>query len=208
MFFEPGDHKAHGLPHNPFKAIVVPRPIGWISTRGTNGITNLAPYSFFNGLSDSPPVVFFSSTGPSRALGVKDSQRNAEETGEFVCNFVTWELRDKMNISSAALPFGESELEKAGLTTAPCHFVNAPRVAESPISMECRYLQTIDLPSDDPEKGNYTVLGQVLGFHIKQSALTDDGLINLAALMPLSRLGYKDYTRVTDIFPMLRPGQV
>ncbi|MGO1117625.1 flavin reductase family protein [Rhodovibrionaceae bacterium A322] len=207
MFFEPGDHKAQGLPHNPFKAIVVPRPIGWISTLGSNGVVNLAPYSFFNGLCDTPPVVFFSSTGPSRDKGVKDSQRNAEESGEFVCNFVSWELREQMNITSAALPSSESELEAAGLTTAPCTFVKAPRVAESPIAMECRYLQTIELPSDDPEKGNFTVLGQVVGYHIDESALTDEGLIDLAKLMPLSRLGYKDYTKVSDVFPMLRPGQ-
>lgn len=206
MFFEPGQHKAHGLPYNPFKSIVVPRPIGWISTLGRDGAVNVGPYSFFNGLSDSPPVVFFAPNGRSRDLGVKDSQRNAEETGEFVCNLATWDLREQMNATSAALPWGESELKSAGLTVEPSQLVKAPRIAESPVHLECSYLRTVELPSDDPDRGNFVVFGQVIGIHINDSYVTADGRLDVARLKPIARLGYKDYTVVETIFSMERPG--
>jgi flavin reductase (DIM6/NTAB) family NADH-FMN oxidoreductase RutF len=205
MFFEPGQHKAHGLPYNPFKSIVVPRPIGWISSLGRDGAVNVGPYSFFNGLSDSPPVVFFAPNGRSRALGVKDSQRNAEETGEFVVNLATWDLREQVNATSASLPWGESELKVAGLTIEPSRIVKAPRIAESPVHLECSYLRTVELPSDDPERGNFIVLGQVVGIHIDDAYVTKDGRLDVARLKPIARLGYKDYTAVETIFSMERP---
>src|SRR5260370_10880929 len=131
------DVNDHGLPHDPFKAIVAPRPIGWISSISAKGDVNLAPYSYFNGVSSRPPVVCFSSEGR------KDSVSFIEETGEFVCNLATWDLRLAMNITSAPFPRGVDELRAAGLTPAPCRLVRPPRVAEAPCAMECRVLQAV-----------------------------------------------------------------
>src|SRR5438132_8734407 len=136
------DVNDHGLPHDPFKAIVAPRPIGWISSISAKGEVNLAPYSYFNGVSSRPPVVCFSSEGR------KDSVSFIEETGEFVCNLATWDLRLAMNITSAPFPRGVDELRAAGLTPAPCRLVRPPRVAEAPCAMECRVLQMVSLEED------------------------------------------------------------
>ncbi|HYT06300.1 MAG TPA: flavin reductase family protein [Rugosimonospora sp.] len=133
------DVNDHGLPHDPFKAIVAPRPIGWISSISADGDVNLAPYSYFNGVSSRPPVVCFSSEGR------KDSVTFIEETGEFVCNLATWDLRLAMNLTSAPFLRGVDELRAAGLTPAPCRLVRPPRVAEAPCAMECRVLQTVSL---------------------------------------------------------------
>ena len=206
MFFEPGQHKQHGLPYNPFKALVVPRPIGWITTIGSDGVVNLAPYSFFNGLSDAPPMVFFASNGKPRSQdGGKDSLRNAEESGEFVVNLVTWDLREAMNATAAPLPPGESELERTKLTLAPSEKVSVPRIADSPAHLECRWIKTVDLPCTLPDTGNHMVIGEVVGIHIEESLLTDKGLVDLARARPVGRLGYMDYTVVDTIFAMERP---
>jgi flavin reductase (DIM6/NTAB) family NADH-FMN oxidoreductase RutF len=138
MFYEPRKND-HGLPYNPFKALIAPRPIGWVTTLSAKGEVNLAPYSFFNAVSDRPDIVVFSSAG------YKDAITFAEETGEFVCNLATWDLRDAMNVTSAPLPRGQSELEFAGLTSAPCRIVKPPCVAESPVALECKWLRTIAL---------------------------------------------------------------
>ncbi|MDF2095841.1 flavin reductase family protein [Aquibaculum arenosum] len=206
MFFEPGQHKQHGLPYNPFKALVVPRPIGWITTIGSDGVVNLAPYSFFNGLSDAPPMVFFASNGKPRSQdGGKDSLRNAEESGEFVVNLVTWDLREAMNATAAPLPPGESELERTKLTLASSEKVSVPRIADSPAHLECRWIKTVDLPCTLPDTGNHMVIGEVVGIHIEESLLTDKGLVDLARARPVGRLGYMDYTVVDTIFAMERP---
>lgn len=205
MFMEPADYKQHGLPHNPFKALIVPRPIGWITTMDSDGLVNLAPYSFFNGVADTPPMVYFSSVERSRERGLKDSQRNAEETGEFVVNLATWDLREAMNESSAPLPPGESEVPRTGLAMAPSIKVKPPRVARSPAHLECRYVKTVDLPTSDPENGNYMVIGEVVGLHIDESVLTGEGLVDVSRIRPIARLGYMDYAVVNSVFAMQRP---
>jgi flavin reductase (DIM6/NTAB) family NADH-FMN oxidoreductase RutF len=205
MFFEPGQHKDHGLPYNPFKAVVSPRPIGWISSLSKDGVVNVAPYSFYNAVTDLPPIVFFASNGPGRGAGVKDSQRNAEETGEFVVNVATWDLREKMNETSAPYAPEQSEAEAAGLTLAPSTLVKPPRLAESPVNLECRYLKTVDFSTEDGKRGNFVVFGQVVGVHLDDSILTDEGLVDPTRYRPLARLGYMDYAVVDEIFSMDRP---
>lgn len=198
MFYDPHT-KSSGLPRDPFKSCLVPRPIGWISTLSRDGVVNLAPYSFFNGVSSSPPVVMFSSNGPGPAGG-KDSRRNCEETGEFVVNLATWDLREQVNATSAAFSPEVDELAEVGLTPAPARLVRPPRVLESPIHLECTYLKTVDLPGDD----NALVLGEVVGVHIDERVLTG-GLVDMAKLRPIARLGYMDYCVVDEVFSMQRP---
>jgi flavin reductase (DIM6/NTAB) family NADH-FMN oxidoreductase RutF len=197
-FYEPD--KGHGLPHDPFKAIVAPRPIGWISTVDRNGCTNLAPYSFYNALSDKPPIVGFSSGGR------KDSIRNIEETGEFVANFATKALAEQMNQTSAAVGRDVDEMALAGLTPAPCRLVAAPRVAESPAALECKLLQIVhlhDLNGNDIEQ--YIAIGQVVGVHIANDYLKE-GIFDLIAAHPVMRAGYvADYVEIGNAFKMLRP---
>ncbi|WP_417672335.1 flavin reductase family protein [Roseibium sp.] len=198
MYYETSKND-HGLPFNPFKAIVVPRPIGWISTLDKDGKPNLAPYSFFNGIGDTPPIVMFSSNN------FKDSAANVEATGEFVCNMASYDLKDQMNISSAPLPHGESEFERAGLEMAPSKLVKAPRVAAAYTALECKHLQTVrmkDLDGKDTE--SWVVFGQVVAVHIDDSVLVD-GKIDITKVRPLSRLGYKDYAVVDEVFQMDRP---
>jgi flavin reductase (DIM6/NTAB) family NADH-FMN oxidoreductase RutF len=179
--------EGHGLPHDPFKAIVTPRPIGWITAVSRRGEINLSPYSFFNAVSDNPHMVAFSSDGR------KDAVTFVEETGEFVCNLATFDLRDKMNLTSAPLPRGESELDKAGLTAAPSRLVKPPRVAEAPAALECRWLQTVPLvPLGGGEPRYFMVIGQVVGIHIDDRFLVD-GLLDTAAMRPIARAGYRDY---------------
>ena len=189
----------HGLKHDPFKSLVAPRPIGWISSMSAEGKLNLAPYSFFNGISDNPHLVMFASQGP------KDSQVNAETTGEFVCNLATWDLRDAMNATSAPLSHGVSEFETAGLTPAPCIDVKVPRVKETPVAMECKYLKTVGLTDVDGNEARYSmVLGQVVRIHI-DDAYIDGGMVDIARIRPIARLGYHDYAVVNEVFSMRRP---
>jgi flavin reductase (DIM6/NTAB) family NADH-FMN oxidoreductase RutF len=206
MFYDTriGDH---GLPHNPFKACVVPRPIGWITSVNEAGVVNLAPYSYFNAVGGEPPCVVFAPGGRKAdgpPDGSKDSLANVERTGEFVCNVVTWDLREQMNLTSAPAPAGVDEAAAAGLEMVPSELVKPPRVKASPIHMECKYLQTVDLPSDNPKTRNAVVFGQVIGLHIDESVLTD-GLVDMAKLKPIARLGYMDYCLVDEVFAIQRP---
>ncbi|WP_334176929.1 flavin reductase family protein [Pseudoxanthobacter sp.] len=192
---------AHGLPHDPFKALVAPRPIGWISTRDAGGRSNLAPYSFFGAVSSDPHIVMVSSNG------WKNTIANIEATGEFVCNMATWDLREAMNQSSAPLPAGQSEFAFAGLTEADCVMVKAPRVAESPASLECRLISITPVRDLEGRDANhFMALGQVVGIHIADAALTD-GLFDTARARPLTRLGYMDYAVAgpESLFTMRRP---
>lgn len=191
--------KGHGLPHNPFKAIVAPRPIGWISTRSPEGTLNLAPYSFFNAVCDTPPIVMFSSSG------YKDSVTNVDASGEFVFNLATEDLKDAMNVSSAPYPHGVSEFEKAGLTAAASTLIGTPRVAEAKAAFECRHLQTLRLAGlDGRQADNWVVFGEVVAVHIDESVLVD-GLFDVTRARPLARLGYMDYSVVDAVFQMTRP---
>jgi flavin reductase (DIM6/NTAB) family NADH-FMN oxidoreductase RutF len=200
MFYEPA--KGHPLSRNPFKACVVPRPIGWISTVGPDGTANLAPYSFFNAVADTPPVVMFSSNG-IHPHGAKDSADNAVAAGEFVANVATWELRHAMNASSQAVGPGVDEFALAGLTAAPSRVVAAPRVAESPVNLECRTINAVELPSA-PGGRNVAVFGEVVGVHIDDRVMTD-GFLDATKLKPVARLGYMEYAVVTEVFTMERP---
>lgn len=202
MFYETKDH--HGLKHNPFKSLVVPRPIGWVSTQDKDGVVNLAPYSYFNAVASEPPTVLFSSNGAHIEGDYKDSVKNVQETGEFVCNLATWETREAMNKTSAMVPRSVDEFEISGLTPVPSKLVAPPRVKESPVHLECRYLQTVELPSDDPELANLVVFGHVVGIHIDDSIISD-GKIDMSVFKPIARLGYFDYAVVDNIFSMQRP---
>jgi len=197
-FYEPS--KGHGLSHDPFKAIVAPRPIGWISTLDAEGRVNLAPYSFFNAISERPPMVMFSSGG------WKDTVSNIEATGEFVCNLVTRPLAEKMNLTSAALPHGASEFEFAQLEAAPSRIVKPPRVAEAPAALECRLVQIVQLHrADGAALEQYLTIGEVVGVHIDRAYL-NDGIFDLLATHPVQRAGYTaDYTEATTGFTMQRP---
>jgi flavin reductase (DIM6/NTAB) family NADH-FMN oxidoreductase RutF len=199
MFYEPRKND-HGLRYNPFKALVAPRPIGWVTTLSAEGEVNLSPYSFFNAVSDRPDIVVFSSAG------YKDAITFAEETGEFVCNLATWDLREAMNATSAPLPRGASELDFAGLTPAPCRIVKPPRVAESPVALECKWLQTVVLePLEGPAK-YHMVVGEVVGTHIDDRFIVD-GIVDTAAMRPIARAGYHEYFVATPEtkFAMDRP---
>lgn len=189
----------HGLRHNPFKALAVPRPIGWIASTSKTGVHNLAPYSFFNAIGDRPPVVMFSSSGR------KDSLRNIEETGEFTCSLATWELRDQMNLSSAPVVRGVDEFALAGLTPAASQMVSVPRVAESPAAFECKVWKVMDLPAAEGQTQT-GVIGIVVGVYIDERYLRD-GLVDLGAMRPIARLGYMDYAVVNaeNIFSLKRP---
>jgi len=190
----------HGLPHDPFKALVVPRPIGWVSSIGKDGVANLAPYSFFNAVSDRPPMLMFSSGGH------KDSLRNILDSGEFTCSIATWTLREAMNLSSALVAPSVDEFELAGLTKADSRFVKPPRVAEAPAAFECKLWQTLPLPAPPRGDGYTLVIGSVVGVYI-DDAFIQDGLVQSGAMRPLARLGYMDYSVLTPeaMFTMNRP---
>ena len=202
MFYEPALNN-HGLPFNPYKSIVVPRAIGWISTIGLNGVVNLAPYSQFTNLGYDPPYVMFSSS-----TRCKDSARNASETGEFVVNMATWDLRRFVNATSAEFGPDSSEPDEVGLEMAPSVLVRAPRVARSPVHLECRHHNTIVLPCDTPGTSVHAVIGRVVGVHIADDALTPEGKLDVVRLRPLARLGYYDYTTVDAIFSMDPPPEI
>ena len=202
MFYETSTND-HGLPYDPLKSCIVPRPIGWISTIDSDGVVNLAPYSFFNGVASKPPMVMFASNG-RQPHGSKDTVTNCEETGEFVVNLATWKLREHMNKTSAPVPRMIDEMKLAGLAVAPSHLVKPPRVKDTPVHMECRHFQTVDLPSDRKDQRNAMVIGHVIGIHIDDSILVD-GKVDLSRCRPISRLGYMEYARVDYIFTMDRP---
>lgn len=191
MFYEPKD--GHGLPHNPFNALVAPRPIGWISSTGSLG-DNLAPYSFFNATAYVPPQIMFASQG------VKDSLLNIRETGVFCVNLVGEALMQAMSDSSAALPRGQDEFLHTGLAKAPSRMIAAPRVAAAPAALECRMTEILTLKGRD----NYVVLAEVVGIHIDDACLSN-GKFDATLYHPVARMGYRDYTVIRDIFELKRP---
>ena len=199
MYYETRQRDKTLLPHDPFKAIVAPRPIGWISTRSLDGRINLAPYSFFNGFNSAPPIIGFSSEGD------KDSVTFARESGEFVANFASYDLMQSMSLTSAPLERGQSEFEHAGLTMAQCRLVRAPRVAQSHAAMECKIVEIIRLKSHLGQILNsHLVLGEVVAFHIDDRFIRD-GRFDLAAAKALARCGYQDYAVVESLISLARP---
>jgi flavin reductase (DIM6/NTAB) family NADH-FMN oxidoreductase RutF len=193
VFYTPENRDRELLPHDPFKAFVAPRPIGWISTVGAGGEVNLAPYSYFNAVSDNPPTVLFSSDGP------KDSSTFAGATDEFVWNLATYDLREAMNQTSAALPRGESEFAFAGLEMAPSRLVAPPRVAATPVAFECRVIERVQLAR------NIVTFGEVIGVHVDERHIVG-GRFDTAGVRPIARCGYRgDYATVTELFEMIRP---
>jgi flavin reductase (DIM6/NTAB) family NADH-FMN oxidoreductase RutF len=199
-FYEPS--KGHGLPHDPFNAIVGPRPIGWISSRAANGWVNLAPYSFFNAFNYIPPIIGFST------IGYKDTVRNVEETGEFVWNLVTRPLAEAMNTTCANVPADVNEFDLAGLTQVPCKIVNVPRVAQSPVSFECKTTQILRLQGASGHVvDSWLVLGEVVAVHIEKSLLKE-GIYDTAAAQPILRGGGPgDYFSIgpEQLFKLYRP---
>jgi flavin reductase (DIM6/NTAB) family NADH-FMN oxidoreductase RutF len=201
MFYRPED--GHGLPHNPFNAIVTPRPIGWIATRGADGSENLAPYSFFNAVAYVPPQVMFASTSakPDRE-GTKDSVANIRETGVFCVNIVEYAMRDAMNLTSGPWPREVDEFEKAGIAREECRTIPCSRVTNAPASLECRVVQIVQLPGE----ANFVVFGEVTGVHLRDDCLKD-GVFDVLAFNPLTRMGYRDYSVIREKFSLKRPGE-
>ena len=197
MFYEPS--KGHGLPHDPFKAIVAPRPIGWISTVAADGSLNLAPFSFFNVVGSAPYIVMFGSEGE------KDSVVHARESGEFVANLVSFNLVEKMNASSVDAPRGVSEFGYAGLTPAPSQLVAPPRVGEAYAALECKVTEIHRPKALDGTVGErFMVLGEVVGVYIDEAAMSD-GLFDIVKAGSVARLGYMDYSSVSETFALHRP---
>ncbi|WP_166417419.1 flavin reductase family protein [Cochlodiniinecator piscidefendens] len=199
MFYQPKD--GHGLPHNPFNAIVSPRPIGWISTRDKNGQDNIAPYSFFNAVAYEPPQVMFASTGKKDdQQDSKDTVSNIQETGAFCVNVVGFSELHAMNLTSGDYPASEDEFTRANLEKTECQQISCPRIAHAPASLECKLTQIIRLPGAN----NFAVFGEVIGVHIRDDCVVD-GHFDVTTYQPLARLGYRDYTHVTDVFSLERP---
>ncbi|NGQ90958.1 flavin reductase family protein [Rhodobacter sp. HX-7-19] len=193
MFYRPAD--GHGLPHNPFNAIVTPRPIGWISTRGPQG-DNLAPYSFFNAAAYTPPQVTFASTG------LKDSVTNIRATGVFAVNIVAAAMLHPMSETSAELPPEVDEFAHAGVARAECTAIPCPRVAHAPATLECEVIDILTLRGQN----NFLVLGEVVGIHLRDDCLID-GRFDVTTFQPLARMGYRDYAVVRDVFELKRPNE-
>lgn len=199
MFYRP--EAGHGLPHNPFNALIAPRPIGWISTRGKQG-DNLAPYSFFNAVAYVPPQVMFASTsGKPDRPGTKDSVAQIIESGVFCVNIGTGDLRDQINASSAPLPAGVNEFEAAGIAAESCQTIDCPRVAGAAAALECRMTRVLPLAGE----ANFVVFGVVTGVHIRDDCLVEGRFDPRSAGGWVARLGYKDYAAVSDLFEMERP---
>ncbi len=198
--YEPS--KGHGLKHNPFNAIIAPRPIGWISSKSASGHVNLAPYSYFNAVASEPPILAFSSNS------WKDTVRNVRETGEFVWNLVTMPLAKQMNTSSAHVPPDVSEFETSGLTPVPSSKVNVPRVGESPAVMECKLIEIIQLKtSDGRQLQTWVTFGEVVAVHLDKARIKE-GVYHTALSQPIARAGRRgDYFQITDDrgFDMPRP---
>jgi len=198
MFYD-ALNKQCPLEIDPFKALVGPRPIGWISTISSSGVANLAPYSFFNAVADEPPLVMFSSGGH------KDTLRNIAETGEFVCNLATHDLKDAMNVTAGMVDRTVDEFELAGLEKANGKMVSVPRVASSPVALECR--QTLNIPLKDVDGAGTkyeVIIGQVVGVYIDDAMIIDDR-VDTSSLQQLARHGYMDYSSVFETFRLERP---
>jgi len=201
MFYRP--EEGHGLPHNPFNAIVTPRPIGWISTRGNDGSENLAPYSFFNAVAYVPPQVMFASTSAKADRdGTKDSVSNIRETGVFCVNIVEYAMKDVMNRTSGPWPKEVDEFELAEIARTECETIACSRVAAAPASLECRLTDIVTLRGE----ANYLVLGEVIGVHMRDDCIKD-GRFDVLTFHPLTRLGYRDYSQITELFSLTRPGE-
>ncbi|MBZ0122742.1 MAG: flavin reductase family protein [Roseovarius sp.] len=201
MFYRPED--GHGLPHNPFNAIVTPRPIGWIATRAADGSENLAPYSFFNAVAYVPPQVMFASTSakPDRD-GTKDSVANIRDSGVFCVNIVEYAMREAMNRTSGAWDRDVDEFDLAGIGRVECETIACSRVAGAPAALECRLTRIVELPGE----ANFTVFGEVTGIHLRDDCL-HDGIFDVLRFNPLARMGYRDYTVVREKFSLKRPGE-
>ncbi|TMJ37321.1 MAG: flavin reductase family protein [Alphaproteobacteria bacterium] len=197
MHYDAIDNK-HGLPNDPFKAIVAPRPIGWISSMAKNGVPNLAPYSFFNAIAERPHYIVIGSSD------MKDSLTNIEATGEFVVNLATYELREPMNISSSRVAPDIDEFKLAGLTQAPSRFVTPPRIKESPAALECKLFQIVPLPDDNGDAGQWAIIGRVVGIYIDDRFI-HNGRVDTAAMKPIARMGYSEYATVEKAWSMRRP---
>ncbi|KUF11115.1 flavin reductase family protein [Pseudoponticoccus marisrubri] len=201
MFYRP--ENGHGLPHNPFNAIVTPRPIGWISSRGSDGHDNLAPYSFFNAVAYVPPQVMFASTSAKPDRGdTKDSVAQIRETGVFCVNIVEYAMRDAMNTTSGSWDRDVDEFDLADIEKAACETIDCARVANAPANLECRLTQIVPLEG----AANFLVLGEVTGVHMRDDCLVD-GMFDVLRFNPLSRMGYRDYTVVREKFSLKRPGE-
>ena len=199
MFYEYDKRDKTRLPHDPFKAIVAPRPIGWVTSISLKGEVNLAPYSYFNGVNSRPNLVMFASEGR------KDSVTFIAETREFVCNLATWDLREQMNATSAPLPRGVNEMQRAGLAPAPSRLVKPPRVADSPCALECKLIKIVAMETADGQPIDcHVVFGQVVGVHIDDRFIVD-GRLDTAAMQPIARCGYDEYAVVESVFSMTRP---
>ena len=199
MFYRPQD--GHGLPHNPFNAIVTPRPIGWISTRSDSD--NLSPYSFFNAVAYVPPQVMFASTGTKDDRGdTKDSVAHIRKSGVFCVNVVEYAARDAMNTSSGDWDKDTDEFDLAGIEKGACETIDCPRVANAPANLECKLTQIVQLPGAT----NYVVFGEVTGIHLRDDCLRD-GIFDVLSFNPLARMGYRDYSVVREAFSLKRPGE-
>ena len=201
MFYRPAD--GHGLPHNPFNAIITPRPIAWVSTKGADGVANLAPYSFFNGVAYVPPQVMFASTGVKDDRdGTKDSVANLRETGVFCVNVVEEAARDAMNQTSGPWEAGTDEFALAAIDKADCAELDCARVANAPASLECKVTQIVQIEG----AANCVVFGEVVGVHLRDDCIVD-GIFDVLRYRPLTRLGYRDYSVIDDKFSLKRPGE-
>lgn len=199
MYFTPQSRDMSLLPHDPLKAIVAPRPIGWISTLSKDGVANLAPYSFFNAVGGMPPMLMFSSEG------LKDSARNAAETGEFVFNYVSQDLEAEMNATSTPAPAGISEFDHVGIERAESRIVAAPRVAKAKAALECKVTSLIEIVDVNGDKtGAITIIGQVMGVHIDESVVRD-GRFDVSLAKPVTRLGYLDFGLTDGLHELPRP---
>ncbi len=205
MFYEPKKNN-HGMPHAPFKSCTVPRVIGWISTKNPDGTDNIAPYSQFTNVTFDPPTVIFSAN-KNVDFDHKRTVENIQRTGQFVYNMVPYELAEAMNKTSA-YEFPEEFEDKfafAGLTKAESNLVDVARVAESPVQYECEYYQTIMIPGNDEINSVDLIIGRVVGIHIKDEFITEDGRVDILKIKPVARLGYYDFTYVDNSFEMFPP---
>jgi len=199
MFYKP--NTGHNLPHDPFKAIVSPRPIGWISSMDKNKNINLAPYSFFNAIADNPPMIMFSTTGkkPDKK-NFKDSLSNIIETKEFVVNVVSWDLLHNMNLTSGHYPKNIDEFGLAHLEKSESKLVCAPRITKSPASLECKLFNVVKLLGKD----NNMIIGEVVGIHLSDEFIKN-GVFDILTFKPVARMGYKDYIKICEKFSLERP---
>lgn len=205
MFYET-EKNNHNLPYNPYKSIVVPRPIGWVSSIDAQGSVNLAPYSQFNNLGYDPPYVMFSASHKSADGQLKDSVANIIATGEFVCNLATYDLRHAVARSAEISDASIDEMSAVGLTPTPSTLVKPPRVAESPVHLECKFYTTLTLPGYHLVNTTHVIVGQVVGVHINDDVFTEDGKVDITRLRPLARMGYQDYTSVDSVFEITPEG--